>query len=121
MKQQSPLLYFCATALLACDGKSTCFNERMHSPASRITAKFRASMKPDSVEKLTMSYFLVRSLVKELAEKEEGRLAKLEGEARELALQELAVQELREEWGVEVEVEDDEVVEVEVSHYSLFR
>lgn len=68
-----------------------------------------------------MSYFFVRTLVKELAEKEEGRLAKLEGEARELALQELAVQELREEWGVEVEVEDDEVVEVEVSHYSLFR
>ena len=33
------------------------------------------------------------------------------------------MQELREEWGVEVEVEveDADVVEVEVSHYSLFR
>ena len=56
-----PLLYLCAHALLAGDVNATTFSERMHSPLARITSKFRASMKPDKVERLTLAFFLVRA------------------------------------------------------------
>ena len=36
----------------------------MHSPAGRIMSKFRASMKPQTAEMLTLSYFLVRLWIK---------------------------------------------------------
>ena len=31
---------------------------------ARITSKFRASMKPDKVERLTLAFFLVRAWIK---------------------------------------------------------
>jgi len=65
-----PLLYLCACWLLAGDVNSTCFSERMHSPAGRIMSKFRASMKPQKTERLTLGYFLVRAdIKKKIAEK----------------------------------------------------
>jgi len=73
LKTRQPLLYFCAATLLGGDGNSTCFNERMHSPAGRITEKYRASMLPDSVERLTLGYFFVRREF--LAKKEELKQA----------------------------------------------
>ena len=36
----------------------------MHSPAGRIMSKFRASMKPQTTEMLTLAYFLVREWIK---------------------------------------------------------
>jgi len=59
-----PLLFFCAFTLLASDTDSTCFSERMHSPAGRIMSKFRASMKPQTAEMLTLAYFMTRAWVK---------------------------------------------------------
>ena len=60
-----PLLFLCACWLLAGDVNSTCFSERMHSPAGRIMSKYRASMKPQKAEQLTLGYFLVRDDVKQ--------------------------------------------------------
>ena len=60
-----PLLYYCATQLLAGDTNATCFSERMHSPAGRIASKFRASMKPDKIERLTLALFLIRMQIEE--------------------------------------------------------
>lgn len=65
MQVKSPILYICACALLAGDVNATTFSERMHSPLARITSKFRASMKPDKVERLTLSLFLFRAWIKD--------------------------------------------------------
>ena len=102
VKSSRPLLYFCAETLLGGDGNSTCFNERMHSPAGRITEKYRASMKPDTVERLTLGYFFVRREFLAKKEEEKQRLLKLDEEQRVKLEQEMALQELK-----------DEIIEVE--------
>ena len=62
-----PLLYFCAEELLAGSSNSTTFNERLHSPAGYIYNKLRARLKPDNVEKLTLTqYFLRKQLLASL-------------------------------------------------------
>jgi hypothetical protein len=63
MARDTPLLYFCAQAILA--ASATTFNERMHSPAGRIFSDLRNSLKPSSVEHLTLALFYVRKWVKE--------------------------------------------------------
>ena len=103
LKTRQPLLYFCAATLLGGDGNSTCFNERMHSPAGRITEKYRASMLPNTVERLTLGYFFVRREFLAKKEEEKQRLLKLNEEAREKLEQEMALQELRDEIDIEVE------------------
>ena len=64
MKDRLPLLYFCAEALLAGSSNSTAFNERLHSPAALIFSKLRSSLKPDTIERLTLALFYVRERVK---------------------------------------------------------
>ncbi len=66
-KAKMPLLYICAHSLLAGDVNSTTYNERIQSPMARITDKYRASMKPDTAERLTLSYFMVRKWIKDEA------------------------------------------------------
>ena len=65
MARDTPLLYFCAQAILAASSNATTFNERMHSPAGRIFSDLRNSLKPSSVENLTLALFYVRKWVKE--------------------------------------------------------
>ena len=54
MAKQTPLLYFCAQAILAANSNSTTFNERSHSPAVRIFSDLRSSLTAASVERLTL-------------------------------------------------------------------
>jgi hypothetical protein len=65
MAKQTPLLYFCAQAILAANSNSTTFNERSHSPAGRIFSDLRSSLTAASVERLTLALFYVRKWVKE--------------------------------------------------------
>jgi len=64
-KKEWPLLYFCATQLLAGSKASSCSNERTHSVAGRICSKLRGSLQPSSIEKLTLAYHYIRREVKE--------------------------------------------------------
>ena len=107
-KDRLPLLYFCAVTLLASDGNSTCFNERMHSPAGRITEKFRASMQPESAEKLTLSYFFVRSEAAKKHRETERLLMECAEEKRKQLLLEMELKELLEESGDKGEEEEEE-------------
>ena len=79
---------------------------RMHPPAGRITEKYRASMLPDSVERLTLGYFFVRREFLAKKEEEKQRLLKLSEEAREKLEQEVALQELKAEIADDVDVEE---------------
>lgn len=81
MAKQTPLLYFCAQAILAASSNSTTFNERMHSPAGRIFSDLRSSLTAASVERLTLALFYVRKWVKEKMAMSRGDL-----EREELAL-----------------------------------
>ena len=65
MARDTPLLYFCAQAILAASSNATTFNERMHSSAGRIFSDLRNSLKPSSVENLTLALFYVLKWVKE--------------------------------------------------------
>jgi hypothetical protein len=65
-KKQWPLLYYCATQLLAGSKASTCSNERMHSVSGRIFSKLRASLLPSSVERLTLGYYYIRKEVEKM-------------------------------------------------------
>ena len=78
----------------------------MHSPAGRITEKYRASMLPDSVERLTLGYFFVRREFLAKKEEDKQRLLKLSKEAREKLEQEVALQELEAEIAGDVDVEE---------------
>jgi hypothetical protein len=63
-----PLLYFCALQLLG--GRcATVTNERIHSPATRITKGLRGCLKPEKTERLTLSFFFLREEVKALVAK----------------------------------------------------
>ena len=64
-KREWPLLYFCATQLLAGSKASTCGNERAHSVSGRICSKLRGSLLPDTVERLTLAYYYMRREVEE--------------------------------------------------------
>ena len=60
-----PILYFCALQLLG--GRcATVTNERIHSPATRITQGLRGCLKPKKTERLTLSFFFLREEVKAL-------------------------------------------------------
>ncbi|MCX8512782.1 MAG: hypothetical protein ORN83_13600 [Chthoniobacteraceae bacterium] len=65
-KKQWPLLYYCATQLLANLKASTCSNERMHSVFGRIFSKLRASLLPSSAERLTLGYYYIRKEVEKM-------------------------------------------------------
>ena len=82
VEKEFPLLYYCAAQLLAGDTNATCFSERMHSPAGRISSKFRASMLPDKTERLTLAYFLVRMQIEQADAR--GRLDATELDEAEL-------------------------------------
>ena len=63
-----PLLFFCALQLLG--GRcATVTNERIHSPATRITKGLRGCLKPEKTERLTLSFFFLREEVKALVAK----------------------------------------------------
>ena len=91
MAKDTPLLNFCAQAILAASSNSTTFNERMHSPAGRIFSDLRSSLSAASVEHLTLALFYVRKWVKEKMAQPIGEL-----EREELALH-LAEEEGEEE------------------------
>jgi len=84
-KKEWPLLYFCATQLLAGSKASSCSNERTHSVAGRICSKLRGSLQPSSIEKLTLAYHYIRREVKEtLAKWGKEAEAKLDKEDLEM-------------------------------------
>ena len=62
VKEQMPLHYFCACMILAGTKRATATNERVHSPASRINSKLRSRLKPSTVERLTLAYFMLRAM-----------------------------------------------------------
>ena len=64
-KKEWPLLYFCATQLLAGSKASTCGIERAHFVSGRICSKLRGSLLPDTVERLTLAYYYMRREVEE--------------------------------------------------------
>ena len=68
-KDKWPLLFFCATQLLAGCKIATATNERMHSPAEKINSRLRGSLKPDNVERMTMAHIFLREETKKLAER----------------------------------------------------
>ncbi len=104
MAKETPLLYFCAQAILAASSNSTTYNERMHSPAGRIFSDLRNSLKPSSVEHLTLALFHVRKWVKEKMRQSRGEL---EREELELSLEALRLVEAEEE-----EEEEEGIIEV---------
>ena len=59
-KKQWPLLYYCATQVLASSKASTCSNERSHSVSGRICTKLRGALLPNTVEQLTLAYHYIR-------------------------------------------------------------
>jgi hypothetical protein len=59
----------------------------MHSPAGRICSKFRASLKPDSLERLLLSYFLFRRGIETDVSQRGAAVVATEQEAEELALE----------------------------------
>ena len=85
----------------------------MHFPARRITEKFRASMQPESAEKLTLSYFFVRSEAAKKHRETEKLLMECAEEKRKQLLLELELKELLVEGGEGGEEEEEEEEEVE--------
>ena len=59
-KKEWPLLYFCATQVLAGSKASSCSNERSHSVSGRICSKLRGALLPNSIEQLTLAYHYIR-------------------------------------------------------------
>jgi hypothetical protein len=59
-KKQWPLLYYCATQVLAGSKASSCSNERSHSVSGRICSKLRGALLPNTVEQLTLAYHYIR-------------------------------------------------------------
>ncbi len=108
MAKQTPLLYFCAQAILAASSNSTTFNERMHSPAGRIFSDLRASLTPASVEHLTLALFYARKWVKEKMATAQGAL-----EREELELHFEAVKLAGEGEGKDGDEEDEEIIRVD--------
>ena len=116
VEKQFPLLYLCAVTLLACDGNSTCENERAHSPAGRITEPYRASMKPAKVEQLTLAYFMIRKKAEAETRKQMEAWAKASLDQRAVEEELIAMKELEAEWAREAQGasdSDDDVVDVE--------
>jgi hypothetical protein len=116
VEKQFPLLYLSAVTLLACDGNSTCENERAHSPAGRITEPYRARMKPAKVEQLTLAYFMIRKRAEADTRKQMEAWAKASLDQRAAEEELLATKELEAEWAREAQGasdSDDDVVLVE--------
>ena len=107
MEKQFPLLYLCAVTLLACDGNSTCENERAHSPAGRITEPYRASMKPAKVEQLTLAYFMIRKRAEADTRKQMEAWAKASLDQRAAEEELLAMKVLEAEWAMEAQWASD--------------
>jgi hypothetical protein len=99
MAKEWPLLYFCAQAILAAASNATTFNERMHSPAGTIYSNLRSSLRPSSVEHLTLALLYGRKWAKE-----KMAMAKGDWEREELGLD---AEALREE---EAKEEEEEVI-----------
>ena len=68
-KKQWPILYFCATQVLAGSKGTSTSNERMHAVAGRIFSKLRGSLQPCNLEKLTLAYYYIRKEVERLLSK----------------------------------------------------
>ena len=116
VEKQFPLLYLCAVTLLACDGNSTCENERAHSPAGRITEPYRALMKPAKMEELTLAYFMIRKRAEADTRKQMEAWAKASLDQRAVEEELIAMKELEAEWAREAQRAsdaDDDVVDVE--------
>ena len=58
-----PLLFECAWVLLCIPATST-NNERGHSVSGRICNKMRGSLKPATVERLTLSWYYIPTAIK---------------------------------------------------------
>jgi len=90
-----PLLTLCAQMLLAGSGICTVENERLHSPATFLTAGRRASTLPDKVEQLTLAHVMSRS---NAAEAQAGKallaLERQEEERQLLEEQQAALEEI---------------------------
>jgi hypothetical protein len=93
-KHSKPLLYFCAKTLLAGDCNATASCERTHSKTTLITQSLRASMKPDSVEKLTMGAVYSREMLESMMDTPSKIVAlEEELERQELEEEQAAVEE----------------------------
>ena len=97
MAKQTPLLYFCAQAILAASSNSTTFNERMHSPARHIFSDLHSSLTAASVERLTLALFYVRKWVEEKMAMSRGDLERVEREELALHFAAIKVEEEKEE------------------------
>ena len=102
-----PLL-FCAEELLAGSSNSTTFNERLHSPAGYIYSNLRARLKPDNVERLTLTqHFLRKQLLSSLdKDKEEQERKAVIHEQKAAAAQTCAGADADEEKEEEEEEEE---------------
>ncbi len=70
-RSNMPLLFEVAWTFLAGFPAASTLNERMHSVAGRIVSKMRSSMKPDSIERLTLAFYFL----KDAATKTQERIA----------------------------------------------
>jgi hypothetical protein len=59
-KKEWPLLFHCATQVLAGLKASTCSNERAHSVSGRVCTKLRGALLPNTIEQLTLAYYYIR-------------------------------------------------------------
>jgi hypothetical protein len=93
-KSIKPLMYFCAKTLLAGDCNATASCERTHSKTTLITRSLRASMKADTVERLTMGAVYSRQILESMMDSP-SKIVSLEQELerQELEEEQAAVQE----------------------------
>lgn len=84
-----PILFFCSEEVLAADTDATVGNERSHNPGQRIANKLRSSLKPRTIEQLTLAAVHLRKMA----------TAKLKTYANILAASEvLDLEEMQEAW-----------------------
>ena len=57
-----PILFFCSEEVLAADTDATVGNERSHNPGQRIANKLRSSLKPRTIEQLTLASVHLRKM-----------------------------------------------------------
>jgi hypothetical protein len=87
-KKEWPLLFHCATQVLAGAKASSCSNERTHSVSGRICTKLRGALMPNTIEQLTLAYYFIRrevvAVLKQWGKKAEAILdaEDLEADAR---------------------------------------
>ena len=66
---EMPLLFEAAWSFLAGLPAASTLNERMHSVSGRIASKLRSTLKPDSIERLTLAFYFLKDAVKKKQER----------------------------------------------------